>query len=341
MRLPYLFNFSASDRGGGLKRLEEYARWFDQRGGANFAIHPGCERLTEQFPANRYFPIRQTVADRLFRDAAYVSDIISETRPLALYYAYGIPIYQRVAKINWFHLSNVMPFNFWRYRLPVLDYIKQPLLARRYRGNIENADVISAESQASLAFLKTGDSRRLHVSVNGSDDELARIAEQQPGRAEPVAVVVGTYSYKAIADSYRVYRHLRSLEPELQLAIIGVDRTVPAHICRDPQVRCTGLLPRCEVVRTLERAAYYISTTRLENSYNAASEGIFLARQSYISAIPPHLELLAGQAYERVVLPGVATPLLRVKREDATPDALRSWDWVIRDMLRRAGLADG
>lgn len=340
MRFPFLFNFTASDRGGGLKRLEEYARWFGQRGGAAFAIHPSCQRLTEQFPANTYFPIRQTAADRLFRDAAYLSDVIRETGPLALYYAYGIPIYERVAKVNWFHLSNVMPFNFWRYRLPAIDYVKQPLLARRYRGNSKNADVISAESQASLAFLKTGDGRKLHVSVNGSDDELARIARQQPGRAEPVAVVVGTYSYKAIADSYRVYRHLRNLEPELQLTIIGVAQTVPAHVCCDSQVRCTGLLPRSEVVRILERAAYYISTTRLENSYNAASEGIFLARQSYISAIPPHLELLAGQAYESLVLPGVATELLRVEREGVTPDALRTWDWVIRDMLGRAGFAD-
>lgn len=226
MRFPYLFNFAASDRGGGLKRLEEYSRWFHQRGGVAFAIHHGCRSLIERFPANRYYPVQQNAFQRLFRDGAYLQAIAQDTGPVAFYYAYGIPIYSKVAKVNWFHLSNVMPFSFWRYSLPAIDYIKQPMLARRYQKNTRNADVVSAESRASLAFLKVKDGAKLFVSVNGSDDELARAADHRLRDVDPVAVVVGAYSYNAIDDSYKVNRHLRATEPALRLTIIGVAETV-------------------------------------------------------------------------------------------------------------------
>ena len=33
-----LFNFSASINGGGLKRLEEYSKWFNEVGGSKFIV---------------------------------------------------------------------------------------------------------------------------------------------------------------------------------------------------------------------------------------------------------------------------------------------------------------
>jgi hypothetical protein len=333
MRFPYLFNFAASSRGGGLKRLEEYSRWFDARGGAAFAIHHSCARMAAQFP--------ESVVGRLLQDGDYLKEIVGEIGSIDFYYAYGIPVYRPIGGTNWFHLSNVMPFNFWRYRLPLIDYVKQPMLALRYQQNLKHADIVSAESHASLEFLKVGDRSKLFVSVNGSDDELARAATPQVACAESVAVVVGTYSYKAIQDSYRVYQYLKSREFDLRLTIIGDAGKVPSSVRRDRSVRCTGLLPRDEVVRILDRASYYISTTRLENSYNAASEGIFLARKSYISAIPPHRELLAGQDIEFVSIPSVRDAMILVERQALSSRALKTWDEVVTGMLARAGMADG
>src|SRR4029453_10582326 len=47
-----LFNFAASPVGAGLKRLYEYAKWFDAHGGARFIIHPGCESRVRDFRRN-------------------------------------------------------------------------------------------------------------------------------------------------------------------------------------------------------------------------------------------------------------------------------------------------
>ena len=45
----YLFNFAVSHIGGGFKRLHEYAKWFNDHGGAYFIIHPHCENLITEF----------------------------------------------------------------------------------------------------------------------------------------------------------------------------------------------------------------------------------------------------------------------------------------------------
>jgi hypothetical protein len=335
MRYPCLFNFSTSGVGGGLKRLQEYSRWFNERGGAAFIIQESCNGMADLFPANRYFIVQQSNIQRIFDDASYINGIKDEIGYLQLYYAYGIPVYRSIARVNWFHLSNVMPFNFWRFRLPLIDYFKQPLLAWRYHRNLANADIVSAESQASLGFLRTGPCKSF-VSVNGSDDELAYAAQPAIVSPRPSAVVVGTYSYKAIADAYRVFLHLKTVEPSLTLTIVGVIETIPKMVREGPDVACTGVLPRPEVVRLLRQATYYISTTRLENSYNAASEGVFLARQSLISDILPHRELLSDQRFELVRVPSVRNALIKIERSQASTLKLKTWDQVIREMLGRA-----
>ena len=45
----YLFNFSSSYTGGGLKRLYEYAKWFNENGGSYFIIHPKSQKIVEEF----------------------------------------------------------------------------------------------------------------------------------------------------------------------------------------------------------------------------------------------------------------------------------------------------
>jgi len=70
-----LFNFAASPVGGGLKRLFEYARWFDEHGGARFIVHPSCEYLRDEFRRNDYVVARQIAASRILQGVLAVREV--------------------------------------------------------------------------------------------------------------------------------------------------------------------------------------------------------------------------------------------------------------------------
>jgi len=241
-----------------------------------------------------------------------------------------------VGRLNWFHLSNVLPLRTRGIPLTPGFRLKMQYLGWRIRASLPNADVVSAESEESLALLGAEHALARVVSVNGSDDELAFAARRHTLPSERVAVAVGTYTYKAIPDALRVFQALRERGVVDRLVIIGDLATVPTRIHELADVTVTGSLPRPEVIGWLERARVYISTTHVENSWNAAAEGLFLAEESWLSDIGPHRELLRNTPAERVEVPGVARPLLRVRRADASVSAIKSWDQVVDAMLSEA-----
>jgi hypothetical protein len=63
-----------------------------------------------------------------------------------------------------------------------------------------------------------------------------------------------------------------------------------------------GELSRESVHKLLKASKLYISCTSIENSYNAAAEGVFLSSESILSSIPVHHEFvnLLGCNYELV-----------------------------------------
>ena len=142
----FLFNFAVSYSGGGFKRLYEYAKWFSENGGAWFIIHPRCGSLINEFPNNQFFLAAQPRYERIFNDCGYLDTIWSEIGQPDLYYSYGIPTYVPFGKINWFHLSNVLPLGSQGIPLPLFDRLKLGYLGWRIIHNFQNADVISAES---------------------------------------------------------------------------------------------------------------------------------------------------------------------------------------------------
>ena len=339
VRYPYLFNFSSSYSGGGLKRLHAYSEWFGERGGAWIIIHPDAAHLPDLFPANRYFVVRQSLFKRVYNDAAYLADICSDIGSPRLYYAYGIPIYRRIGEVNWFHLSNLLPVHTGGVPQPMMFGAKMRYLGWQIVRNYPNADVISAESRFSLQQLRStpADEEKLFLAVNGSDDELASVGGSI-GPREDLAVAVGTMGYKALGDTYRVFEMLRAGNTELKLVLIGPKELVPPALRGRDGVETTGPLPQKKVVEYLARARYYISTTRIENSYNAAAEGLFLAEESYLSDIEPHRELLMETHAELIRVQGVNRGMFRVRGSDASLAALKTWDQVIVEMLERAGI---
>jgi hypothetical protein len=333
-----LFNFSVSYSGGGLKRLYEYSKWFNSNGGSNFIIHPKNDNLIGEFPNNRYFVVTQTPLQRLISDCFYLKDIIAEIGKPYLYYSYGIPVYKKVGHCNWFHISNVLPLKFNGIPISLKDRLKFSFLGYRIRHNYKNCTCISAESAFALSLVNNKVNARLIISVNGSDDEIRYWSEGKVvTEFENVAIVLGTYRYKAVDESYKVYRHLKRASPLLRLRIIGDERHIPAFIKADPEVDIVGLLPRPRVMEMLRYARYYISNTYIENSWNAASEGLLFADESYISDICPHQELLEGIKHERVVIEGLHAPVIHVKRADMSLKNLKTWTEVIEDMLSAVG----
>jgi glycosyltransferase involved in cell wall biosynthesis len=330
-----LFNFSSSPIGAGFKRLYEYAKYFNGQGGATFLIHPRCNNpaLSAEFPHNRFYVISQSPLQRLINDSHYLDAIIADIGTPDLYYAYGIPMYRPIARVNWFHLTNVLTLTTRGIPLNLGFRLKIELLGLRVRKSVGNADVVSAESRSSLQLMSGLHTARTLVSENGSDDEIEATTRGSSQARENIAVAVGTYRYKALDDTYRIFQMLREQNPGLSLVVIGDSETVPRHLRRDPDVELTGLLRRAEVIARLKTARFYISTTRVENSYNAASEGAYLVEDAYVSDIPPHVELLRGVPYESVTIPGTNRKVLHVRRTDLHPANIRSWQDVIESML--------
>jgi hypothetical protein len=334
----YLFNFAASFASGGYKRLQEYARWFDAQGGASFVIHPRCTHLREMFPRNVYHVARQSRLQRLLADGRLVKRVVAATGRPDLYYSYGIPLYASTGRVDWFHLSNVLPMMAWSAPLTLADRLKFALLGRRIRAGLRFAGVISAESASSLrAIPAVGD--RGFVSVNGSDDEFEQMTRPADTTREELAVAVGTYRYKALHDTLKLFDMLRQTNAALTLEIFGNPDWVPANVRHAPHVVIRGSVARDVLIGRLRQARFYLSTTRVENSFNAASEGVFLAEQSYVSDIGPHRELLEGLPMRRLRVTGVDSGLLHVVRGELQPLHLLTWDQVVRDMLSRASRA--
>jgi hypothetical protein len=335
----YIFNFSASHSGGGLKRIIEYINAMNNSGGAVFILHQKCREKAEEYKNNRYHFVSATLFSRIVNDDGYLDDVVSKHGRPEFYYSYGIPIHRRVGKVNWYHLSSVLPLAVKNIPMSIFDHVRTRYLGRQIRKSYRNADVISAESMYSLGLIDASQSSKLFLSVNGSDDELNTLEKNRESNQEavhemPWAIVVGTVKYKSLDDSFRVYNMLREAQGSgLKLKIIGGKDSVPSFLRKEKNVELLGVLPRSEVVSLLKRARYYISTTRLENSYNAASEGACLSRDSFISDIPPHRELLINTPFKMVVVPGVISPIIHVQRKDISGNQLKPWALVIEEML--------
>ena len=332
----YLFNFSASYEGGGYKRLCAFLREFNSQGGAYFILHPNCKSLANKFDKNIYFFIKQTKLGRLINDCGYLSKINHDLKNIDLYYSYGIPIYFKVAKINWFHISNILPLAPLNIPMSLFDQIKMRILGRRIRRNFVNANVISAESNFSLSLLDRSLKRKLFLSPNGADDELSSLKEEKLHKKKDIAVVVGTYRYKAILESFFVFENLRRTQcPNLKLVIIGPVKSIPKKVSLNNNVLVKGILPRADVINYLKKSKYYISTTYIENSYNAASEGLFLASESYISDIEPHKELLSNSCYKKVIIPRLSREILHVQKSNLYNINIKSWQTVIYETISK------
>jgi glycosyltransferase involved in cell wall biosynthesis len=337
----FLFNFSASYTGGGLKRLEEFSKCFNDRGGCYFIIHENCSFLIDKYNQNQYFVVSQSRLSRLFNDCAYLDDIFQALPNIQFYYSYGIPIYGRYVEKQWFHLSNVAPLIPFEISLSLFEKIKCFVLGWKIKYYLGNYDYVSTESNYSSDFFKnlpTCNSLVL-TSVNGADDEIEIFnSGSSNNKFLKQAICVGTHKYKRIDRVFKIFLELLIEEPELNLIIIGEIKGISKKILSHPRVKATGVIERNEVISYLLTSKYYITATEVENSYNAASEGIFLSEYSFISSIQPHLELLKNLPYKKCKFNSLDDDVLFLKKEELSAYNLKTWDQLIHEMLADAGL---
>ena len=330
----YLFNFSSSYSGGGLKRLTAYIEWFNKNGGAHFIVNNKLRGKLDSFSSNTYHYVSITHFQKLINTQRYVDVAIKEMGKCEVYYSYNIPIKKNAALAKWFHLSNVLPFtSMSKVNIPYRRIIELWWLGILTKKGFQYSDFVSAESIFSLQLLSLENNIKSTVSVNGSDQELGLISRSSPGTVtKNIAVIIGTYHHKNLIDSYKIYSHLKLNNSELKLIIIGDIGTVPRSIKDDPQVELKGVIDHEDIINVLSRSRFYINTSKVENSWNAASEGVFLAKESFISKIMPHCELLQGSAMNTLHHLDTFHPIIHISRDNLNSDKLETWDEIITTM---------
>ena len=329
-----LFNFSVSTGGGGLKRLEEYSRWFEASGGSNFIVSPLIiKKISQTYPANNYFSAYQNSFDRVFRDQSYIKHLPLDFKQLEFYFSYGIPVYSKLAKKNWFHISNVAPFK-KDIEKNLRDMLRYPILKYKFLKNLNVPEFISAESNSSFDLLPQKYKDRFICLLNGSDDEIEN--SNKAYQAEDFAVAVGTHPYKRIDRVVECFRVLQKDYGLKKLYIYGSYSDLDRKLLNNKDVQFMGLQPRSEVIKSISSSKFYISCTTVENSFNAASEGVFLSENSLISDIGPHKELLKDEIKKVVMIDG--QNMFMVTKNQLRLKNVLSWDCIIKIMLDKSGI---
>ena len=298
-RLRWWFNFAATGDGGGIRRLLEGIRWFGDRGGALFFVHSRLRGhpALEMASGCQIVFLRQAALDRLTLSGKFLEDAAAAFGHPDVYFSFGQPLARRIGAINWVHISNALTMNQRGISLPIPTRLKTLILGAQIRASLNLADVVSAESTYCLDLVakRCPDlAARTLVLPNGADvAALRRLKAAQTAPCTFDALAVGTYRYKRLDRTLDLFQRLGSEDPNLQrLMIIGDERPIPRAIKSHRKVECVGPVPHGEVLARLSGARVYISSSEIENSSNAALEGLELAQTSYLSDIPSHRELL-------------------------------------------------
>ena len=151
----WLFNFSASWSGGGLIRTKETVKWFDKNFGAYFIINDKIkDEIIIHNKKNKYFFISENKIKRLLFDGYYLPKIIDEIGRPDIYFSYGIPIFNDIAGINWFHISNALSLKTKNISLTFMKQIQMRVLKKRIIKSMEYTNIATGESEFSINLLK-------------------------------------------------------------------------------------------------------------------------------------------------------------------------------------------
>ena len=308
----WLMNFSSSYEGGGLRRLLETAKWFDKTDGGYFIVHQRAYNfLKDHSNKNVYYVVTQNRIRRLFNDGYYLHNILDVIGTPDIYFSYGIPVFFRIGKVNWFHISNALSLTTRKIDLSLILRLKMILLKYRILKSLDNVQIISGDSEFSLNLIKDASQRQLEsiyfsVLPNGFNEHERNNVQQIVNDEEHYAITIGTYSYKKLSIAFRLFKFLQEKDTKLKTFIIVGNRDdLPWKIRTNKNVIVDIGATRESVINLLSNAKYYISASQIENSSIAALEGLVFSRSVFLSDIPSHREMLKDMQYEELYVKGI------------------------------------
>jgi len=290
-----IFDFSSSYTGGGKKRLYAYLNYFHNKGGSNFIINKILENKIKK-NKNKIFFVKKTNISNLFIPMNYLKYIQSSNPNIEFCYSYGTPATKKIFKYNIIHVSNIIPFILTKNKISLIDKFRYQILKKRFLHNFQFANLVSYESKSSLKLIKKTykfpKTSNFFLSINPADIQLNRSSNNKN-----IAITVGTQSYKNVNLVIDLFYKLKNNDPKLELHIISEHHF---NINSNNKIKIFKNLSRNQVIKKLSEAKFYINASSYENSYNNATEGIFLSKFSFLSCIDVHKELLNELKYPKI-----------------------------------------
>ncbi|MBT4950743.1 MAG: glycosyltransferase [Pelagibacteraceae bacterium] len=306
--LVWLFNFSSSWVGGGLIRTIETVKWFDNNMGAYFILNDRIKDKISKYNNNKYFFVSDNKMKRLFSDGYYIPKIIAEIGRPDIYFSYGIPVFNDIAKINWFHISNALTLKTENISLPLKTRLQMLILKRRIIKSIKYTHIATGESEFSVNLLKEQVNKRnlkCHFDVlpNGYYiNPLKEIVNKKREVLSKYAVTIGTYKYKKIKVAIELFHQIKEANNLKKFIIVGRTNNIPKSVINDKFVEIKPSLSRKNLLSLLYSAEYYISASQIENSSNAVLEALLLSKNIILSDIPSHNEMLRNFKTKKIIL---------------------------------------
>lgn len=330
--MVWLFNFSSSCVGGGLIRTIETVKWFDNNMGAYFIINYRIKNEISKYnKKNKYFFVSDNKIKRLFSDGYYIPKIIDEIGRPDIYFSYGIPVFNDIAKINWFHISNALTLKTDKISLPLKTRVKMLILKKRIIESIKFTDIATGESEFSINLLKGELNKRnlkcyYDVLPNGYDISLIEnVLNEDREISTKYAVTIGTYKYKKIKIALKLFHQIRESNDLEKFVIVGPINNLPKSILKDKFVEVQPNLPREDLFNLLYNAEYYISASQIENSSNAALEALLLSKNIILSNIPSHKEMIKNFKTKKITLNNYEFDFINLKNINNSKINTISW----------------
>ena len=322
-RPVWLFNFSSSWNGGGLNRTEETVKWFDNNFGAYFIINYRIkDEISKYNKKNKYFFISENKIKRLFMDGYYISKIIAEIGEPDIYFSYGIPVFNSIAKINWFHISNALTLKTKNISLPWTKRIQMWILKKRIIRSMKYTNIATGESEFSINLLKEENNKKklkcfYDVLPNGYDISLIKnVLNKKRERLYKYGITIGTFSYKKIKVALELFHQIKKTNNLKKFIIVGSYDNISKSVIDDRFVEFKSNISRKELFDLLYNAEYYISASQIENSSIATLEALLLSKNLVLSNIPSHYEMIRNLKTKKIVLENTKTDFILLENNN-------------------------
>ncbi len=320
-----IFDFSASPIGGGLLRLKEYIRFFNTHNtNVLFLVHPGVPVELYENSNCKIVVFPRNQIKRVFFDHVFLKKYTGEAH---CFFSYGIPIYKRLADVNWMHLSNALPFGYKKCTLSQKQKLKNYVLLSKFKQLDKSIEFISGESQSTIdLFSESIESASKKIILhNGFNTDLIKYSETS--KKINIALTVGGESYKRLDLVYKCFEYLNKKKQTSELWIKADKNMIPDWIKRKENVRIIGYLPYEELLDLYKKSAYYISMSEIENSSNAVLEALHCGCTVMLSRIPSHLEMFSDAITDQFHPDYFTATKENLKKENSL-----SWNEIIKRM---------